>query len=203
MEVDGWQNSVYQNDVGGTPVGPANPNGNAISVTKTLIAREGDGDGFTDPQSARSWSVVNPNKRNKWGLPVGYKLLPGWASDTLIAQNPSLMAKRAGFATKNIWVTPYAPDEMRPAGEYPNGDRSGAGLPAWSGADRAVENTDVVLWHTLGVTHIPRSEDWPVMPTEIASFMLIPTNFFDRNPALDVPANEPRHGSGEDACCHS
>ncbi|MDP5182536.1 primary-amine oxidase [Blastococcus sp. BMG 814] len=202
MEVDGWQNTVYQNDVGGTPVGPANPHGNAISVTKTMIARENDGDGFTNPQSARNWVVVNPNKRNRWGLPVGYKLLPGWASDTLIAQEPSLMVKRAGFATKNVWVTPYSPEEMRSAGEHPNGDRSGAGLPAWTAADRPVENTDVVLWHTVGVTHIPRSEDWPVMPTEIASFMLLPTNFFDRNPALDVPANEPRHGSGDD-CCHS
>jgi primary-amine oxidase len=201
MEVDGWQNTVYQNDVGGTPVGPENPNGNAISVLKTVIARENDGDGVTNPQTARTWSVVNPDKKNKWGMPVGYKLLPGWASDTLIAQAPSLMAQRAGFATRNVWVTPYAPDEMRSAGEHPNADRSGAGLPAWTAANRPVENTDIVLWHTVGVTHVPRSEDWPVMPTEIASFMLVPTNFFDRNPALDVPAGEPRHAGGN-VCCH-
>ncbi|WP_216897519.1 primary-amine oxidase [Nocardia alni] len=202
MEVDGWQNTVFQNDAGGTPVGPANPHGNAISVTKTLIAREQDGDGFTNPQSARSWTVVNPNKKNKWGMPVGYKLLPGWASDTLIAQAPSLMVERAGFATKNIWVTPYSPSEMHSAGDHPNADRSGAGLPAWTAANRPVENTDVVLWHTVGVTHIPRSEDWPVMPTEVASFMLLPNNFFDRNPALDVPAGEPGHGAAVDGCCH-
>jgi primary-amine oxidase len=202
MEVDGWQNTVYQNDVGGAPVGAGNPNGNAISVTKTLIAREHDGDGFTNPQSARNWSVVNPNKKNKWGMPVGYKLLPGWASDTLIAQEPSLMVRRAGFATKNIWVTPYAPEELRSAGEHPNGSRRGAGLPEWTTSNRPVENTDVVLWHTLGVTHIPRSEDWPVMPTEIASFMLLPTNFFDQNPALDVPPSRPKHVSDEAACCH-
>ncbi|MFJ9587966.1 primary-amine oxidase [Streptomyces acidicola] len=202
MEVDGWQNTVYQNDISGAPVGPRNPSGNAISVTKTLIGREQDGDGITDPQSARSWTVVNPGKRNKWGLPVGYKLLPGWASDTLIAQDPSLMVKRAGFATKNIWVTPYAPDEIRSAGEHPNGSRRGAGLPEWTAQNRPVEDTDVVLWHTLGVTHIPRSEDWPVMPTEVASFMLLPNNFFDQNPALDVPANEPKHATGAEECCH-
>lgn len=202
MEVDGWQNSVYQNDAGGTPVGPANPNGNAITVTRTLIAREQDGEGFTNPQTARSWSVVNPDKKNRWGMPVGYKLLPGWASDTLIAQEPSLMVKRAGFATKNIWVTPYSPDEMHSSGDHPNADRSGVGLPAWTAANRPVENTDVVLWHTVGVTHIPRSEDWPVMPTEVAGFMLVPNNFFDRNPALDVPANEPKHGTDDVTCCH-
>ncbi|TJY66256.1 primary-amine oxidase [Arthrobacter sp. CAU 1506] len=201
MEVDGWQNSVYQNDVDGEPVGPANPYGNAIRLTKTLIAREQDGDGLTSPQTARTWTVVNPNKPNSWGVPVGYKLIPGWASDTLIAQEPSLMVKRAGFATKNLWVTPYAPDEMHSAGDYPNQDRSGAGLPAWTAENRSVENTDVVLWHTVGVTHIPRSEDWPVMPNEVASFMLVPNNFFDKSPALDVPdLSKDRCSSG--GCSH-
>lgn len=194
MELDGWENSVYQNDVDSEPLGPSNPHGNAIRVTKTLLSREQDGDGLTNPQTARTWTVVNPNKKNKWGVPVGYKLIPGWASDTLIAQEPSLMVKRAGFATKNLWVTPYSPDEMHSAGDHPNADRSGAGLPTWTAANRSVENTDVVLWHTVGVTHIPRSEDWPVMPTEVASFMLLPNNFFDKSPALDVP------GTVKDQC---
>jgi primary-amine oxidase len=78
MELDGWENSVYQNDVDSEPVGPANPYGNAIRLTKTLLRREQDGDGFTNPQTARTWSVVNPNKKNKWGVPVGYKLIPLW-----------------------------------------------------------------------------------------------------------------------------
>ncbi len=193
MEVDGWQNSVFQNDVDGAPVGPDNPYGNAIRLTKTLIAREQDGDGITNPQTARTWTVVNPGRTNAWGVPVGYKLIPGWASDTLIAQEPSLMVTRAGFATKNEWVTPYSPDEMHSAGDQPNGDRSGAGLPAWTAANRHTENTDVVLWHTVGVTHIPRSEDWPVMPNEVANFLLVPNNFFDASPALDVPASDNAH----------
>jgi primary-amine oxidase len=202
MEVDGWENSVYQNDVDGEPVGPANPYGNAIRLTKTLLRREQDGDGITNPHTSRSWTVVNPNKKNAWGSPVGYKLLPGWASDTLIAQEPSLMVKRAGFATKNLWVTPYSAEEMHSAGDHPNSDQSGAGLPAWTAANRPIENTDVVLWHTVGVTHIPRSEDWPVMPNETASFMLIPNNFFDRSPALDVPATAGNDACAADNCSH-
>jgi primary-amine oxidase len=69
-----------------------------------------------------------------------------------------------------------------------------------------VTNTDVVLWHTLGVTHIPRSEDWPVMPTEVASFMLIPNNFFDRSPAMDVPDQSKKRSTAteidDSSCCH-
>jgi primary-amine oxidase len=36
--------------------------------------------------------------------------------------------------------------------------------------------------------HIPRPEDWPVMPVATIGFALSPVGFFDHNPALDVPA---------------
>ncbi|MEY2405467.1 MAG: primary-amine oxidase, partial [Acidimicrobiaceae bacterium] len=91
------------------------------------------------------------------------------------------------FATANLWVTPYRPDERRAAGDHPNQSGGGDGLPAWTEADRDLTGTDVVLWYTFGVTHIPRPEDWPVMNVEYAGFHLVPVGFFDRNPALDVP----------------
>jgi primary-amine oxidase len=53
--------------------------------------------------------------------------------------------------------------------------------------DRDLVNTDVVLWHTFGPTHIPRTEDWPVMPVDYYGFWLKPHGFLDRNPALDLP----------------
>ena len=84
-------------------------------------------------------------------------------------------------------MTPYAPEERRAAGEHPNQSAGGDGLLAWTAADRALTGADVVLWHTFGVTHIPRPEDWPVMNVEYAGFQLVPFGFFDRNPALDVP----------------
>jgi primary-amine oxidase len=50
-----------------------------------------------------------------------------------------------------------------------------------------VDNTDVVVWYTFGVTHIPRPEEWPVMPVHRTAFKLLPVSFFSRSPALDVP----------------
>ncbi len=53
--------------------------------------------------------------------------------------------------------------------------------------NRSLDGVDLVLWHTLGVTHIPRCEDWPCMPVEHASFFLKPANFFDVNPGINLP----------------
>jgi primary-amine oxidase len=44
------------------------------------------------------------------------------------------------------------------------------------------------VWYSFGVTHLPRVEDFPVMPVETVGFMMKPYNFFGRwNPTLDVP----------------
>jgi hypothetical protein len=62
------------------------------------------------------------------------------------------------------------------------------GLPQWmeDHSARNIENTDVVLWHTFGLTHFPRAEDFPLMPAEGVSLILRPCNFFERNPGLDI-----------------
>lgn len=52
-----------------------------------------------------------------------------------------------------------------------------------------------VLWYTMGMHHMARAEDWPVMPTAWFSFELCPFDFFDRNPALTAP-RVLRQGSG-------
>jgi primary-amine oxidase len=38
----------------------------------------------------------------------------------------------------------------------------------------------------MGFHHLPRPEDWPVLPTIWQSVSLVPYGFFDRNPAVDV-----------------
>ena len=80
---------------------------------------------------------------------------------------------------------------MHPAGRHvpqTSGDPS-QGIPAWISANPGanLEQTDVVLWHTFGITHFPSPEDFPIMPAEPMTLLLRPRNFFTRNPALDVP----------------
>ena len=80
--------------------------------------------------------------------------------------------------------------QIHPAGRHvPQTSGSPSqGLPSWIALNPTanLENTDIVLWHTFGLTHFPAPEDFPVMPAEPMSLLLRPRNFFTRNPALDV-----------------
>jgi primary-amine oxidase len=197
MEVDGPDNAVLEVDTVPTPLGDGNPWGNAFAPVTTLLESELAARRDVDPLRSRSWKIVNRSTTNAVGQPTAYKLVPG-STPTLLADPSSSVGQRAAFAAHNLWVTPFAEAERHAAGDYPNQHSGGAGLPAWTAGDRPVVDTDIVVWHSFGVTHIPRPEDWPVMPVEYTGFSLIPFGFFDRNPALDVPSNV-----GADGHCHA
>jgi primary-amine oxidase len=180
---------VAEVDVVPLPAGPENPYHNAFDTLKTTFATELQAQRVIDPSASRTWLIENRAKTNIVGQPVAYKLQPGYAP-TMLAGQESAIHDRATFATRNLWVTPFDPDEMHAAGEFPYQHPGGDGLPKWTAADRPIADTDVVVWHTFGATHISRPEDWPVMPVEMVGFTLKPYGFFDRNPALDIAPNE-------------
>jgi primary-amine oxidase len=136
--------------------------------------------------AARTWSVVNPTVQNALGHHTSYILVPGVNSIPYIAA-ASQVRKRAAFINQHFWATRYHDGEMYAAGAYPNQSLGGAGLAKWISNDESLSNQDVVVWYTMGVTHIPRPEEWPVMPVTHVGFKMIPGGFFTRNPALDVP----------------
>ena len=203
MMVDGVENSVQEVDVEPLPIGERNPYGNAWRTRVNTIGSESEAARTADVQAARTWKVINPGSVNRMGKPVGYKLIPQ-PTATLLNSPGSSVANRAVFATKHLWVTHYNPEERYPAGNYPNQHAGGAGIPEWIKANRPLDGQDIVLWHTFGATHIVRTEDWPVMPVEYTGFTLKPVNFFDRNPALDLPrnANAASHIHGSGNSCH-
>ena len=193
VEVDGTDNAVFEVDTLRSPLGDDNPWGNAFAPVATLLETELEARRDVDPLRSRSWKITNRSKVNAVGQPTAYKLVPT-SPPTLLADPTSNVGRRATFAAHNLWVTPFAEDERRAAGDYPNQHSGGAGLPAWTAQDRSIVDTDIVLWHSFGVTHIPRPEDWPVMPVEYTGFSLLPVGFFDRNPALDVPPTSDGEG---------
>ena len=137
-------------------------------------------------QAARTWQVLNTSERSTLGYHPGYIIVPGGNSLPYVAPT-SQVRRRAGFVNNHFWATRYHEDEMSAAGTYPNQSPGGDGLPRWVANNESLVDQDVVVWYTLGVTHIPRPEEWPVMPVTHVGFKMIPGGFFTRNPALDVP----------------
>jgi primary-amine oxidase len=186
LDVDGPGNTVYAVDSVPARAGGADPYGLGLALSSTPLRTETEGKQDYDWSTQRGWKIVNDNIRNGLGTPVGYKLVPSGMFPPLLDQS-SPAFRRAEVIGHTLWVTPYHPDERWPCGDFPTQSEQDAGLPVWTAQDRSIENTDVVLWYVFGLHHIPRPEDWPVMPVDIVSFWLKPFGFFDRNPALDVP----------------
>ena len=62
------------------------------------------------------------------GRPVAYRLVPG--ANALALPGPAIAGgQRAAFMFRHFWATRYAPDELYPAGWYPNQHPGGDGLP--------------------------------------------------------------------------
>jgi primary-amine oxidase len=186
MDVDGTPNRVVEMNSQPVAAGPANQYGGAFAMQETALRTEKAAQRQLNLQSSRRWIVESSSAHNPLGHPTGYALLPG-ENSVPFALPDSWVRKRAGFLNAHVWVTPYNAAERYAAGDYPNQSKGGDGLPKWTAADRSVDGRDVVLWYTMGITHNPRPEDWPVMPVYEAGFKLVPWGFFAKNPALDLP----------------
>ncbi|MDT7614752.1 MAG: primary-amine oxidase [Pseudonocardiales bacterium] len=199
MEVDGPDNTVVMSETAQPPIGPDNPHGLALTQRTVPLRTEDEGRQDYDWSTQRAWKVTNPNRRNKVGAPVAYKLVPGAAIPPMLDPS-SPVFRRAQVLGHTLWVTPFDAAQRWPCGEFVNqsdpDDNGDDGLPVWTAANRSIENTDVVLWYVFGIHHVPRVEDWPVMPADTVSFWLKPAGFFDANPALDVAPSGPDHCSG-------
>ncbi len=203
MMVDGERNTVTEHEFVPRPWGADNPYGNVFDTTSRRLSRERDAAREADGRTGRYWKIVNTSRTNSVGGPTGYKLI-AHAAPVMLAQEGCYMVSRGGFATRHVWVTRYAPEERYAAGEFPNQHAGGDGLPKYVAQNRAIENEDIVLWHTFGATHVCRPEDFPVMPVEYTGFTLKPNGFFSENPAMDLPRdrNDASRDNRGDTCCH-
>ncbi|MBK1990605.1 primary-amine oxidase [Sphaerospermopsis aphanizomenoides BCCUSP55] len=185
LDVDGQKNSVMEMNVNSLPISDKNPLGNSITVADTHLTTEKNAVRDADIKHSREWMIVNADKKNSLGVPTAYMLTPG-GNTIMYAVEGAKIREKARFATHHFWVTKYKDGEMYAAGDYPNQSKLGAGLPKYIADNESVDNEDIVVWYTMGITHIPRPEDWPVMPRHELSFKLMPRGFFSRNPAINL-----------------
>ncbi|SCZ97604.1 BZ3500_MvSof-1268-A1-R1_Chr4-3g07289 [Microbotryum saponariae] len=224
--IDGLNNSVVETEIHPleAPTGSdENWAGNGFEARKRVLQTTKEGARLADAPSSRMWSFVNQDKKHySTGTAAGYKLM---CKDfpPLLAKEDSLVARRATFAKKNLWVTPFVDGQFFPAGKYPTQSFKAPedSLEFWIKDDKPIVQKDIVTWVSFGVTHLPRAEDFPVsfiglttsccnpiVPAEHVLLQLKPVNFFRANPSLDTPASSdarsvmalPPNAGNE--CCH-
>jgi primary-amine oxidase len=186
LDIDGEQNSFMANRLVEQKL-KVDPMRRSIWVAQPSIAAV-EKDAVMDVSIDRPsmWMFVNPNVRGSLGYPTGYEVMAGSTARSLMSADDP--AQRVGaFSEHQFWVTPYDRSQRYASGVYPTSSEGGDGLATWVKANRPIENTDIVGWYTMGFHHVPRAEDWPVMPTMWHQFQIRPFNFFSSNPALDLP----------------
>ncbi|KAI9723695.1 MAG: hypothetical protein M1812_000995 [Candelaria pacifica] len=186
--LDGTANRLVYDEAHAMPRSDFNPHGVGYYTQETIVEESGGFD--IDYDQNRVFKIQNAAVRNPInGKPVAYKIHAP-AFQKMLADPDSFHHKRAEFADHNIYVTQYRDGELYAGGRYTNQSRGGTGVRSWANRKDNVQDTDIVVWVQFGMNHIPRAEDFPVMPCEVLKVSLKPVNFFDKNPALDVPPSE-------------
>lgn len=167
-----------------------NPHGCGYIVKETPINESGGYDLAIEHN--RTFKIQNMTKTNAVnGNPVGYKIAAPHFQ-YLLSHPTSFNSKRAEFADHNIYAVSYRDNELFAGGLYTNQSRGGTGVASWAARNDDILDKDFVVYVQFGMNHITRVEDFPIMPSEIIRVAFKPVDFFDKNPAIDVPPSEQR-----------
>jgi len=203
--VDGLNNSVIESDIVpliNAPTGSdANFAGNAFVAEEKTLKTASEGGREFDFDRERRWRIVNSGAKPHYssGDAPGFVIGMKGAVARLIPRSDGWVGRRTSFASKSLWVVRDkegpAGGRIWPAGKYVPQTREEPeeSLGTWAKEGESIDNEDILLYLTLGTTHIPRPEDWPVMPVEHLRVTFKPQSFFKMNPALDVPGANDSH----------
>ncbi|SJL13514.1 related to peroxisomal amine oxidase (copper-containing) [Armillaria ostoyae] len=194
--IDGINNSVVESDVVPLPNASTGSDlnfaGNAFIQEDTVLKKEAGR--YWDWEKERKWKIINPARKHySSGKDVGYVVGIKGGVTPMMARKDGWALKRAPFVNYPVWVCRDVEDakgsRMWPAGKYVPQTRESPtdSIGAWVKGEQNIENEDILVYLTVGTTHIPRPEDWPVMPVEHLSITLKPQSFFTMNPSMDVP----------------
>jgi primary-amine oxidase len=186
LDIDGTENSLVVDRIIPRSLTAGSPRKSIWAVESSVARIESEGKLGISMESPALWRVTNPVRLGPTGYPTSYHIRPGHTAMSLLADddNPQL---RGAFSKSVLWVTPHDESQRFATGLHVTGGSGEDGLPEWTKANRSIEQADIVVWYTMGIHHVARSEDWPVMPIAIHELELRPFDFFARNPALDLP----------------
>ncbi|KAK2358102.1 primary amine oxidase [Trifolium repens] len=186
FDIDGVQNSFEKTSLKTVRIiNDGSSKRKSYWTTETQIAKTESDAKITIGLAPGELAIVNPNKKTAVGNEVGYRLIPAIPAHPLLVEDdyPQI---RGAFTNFNVWVTPYNRNEKWAGGLYVDHSRGDDTLAVWTKKNRDIVNKDIVMWHVVGIHHVPAQEDFPIMPLLSTAFELRPTNFFERNLVLNT-----------------
>jgi primary-amine oxidase len=201
FDIDGTVNAVEECNTRLLPYDRrANPSGRAFTVKRTIFGKEQEAERNLNLSTNRTWIVYNPAVKSPIGHYSGYEIEP---DGNTVSAIPEYRFGRVGDATsftqRHFWVTKYHPEQLYAAGKYPNQAPAGYKdyLFEYARKSENIYKEDIVVWYSLGFTHITKPEDFPIMPAGKMAVNFTPVGFFQKSPALGyahIEEQKPRSG---------
>jgi primary-amine oxidase len=188
FDIEGANNAVLESNlerVSGQPQSDAQGERRYFTSSHTVFGKAVEAARDMNEETARTWTIYNPSSMQRTGRRSGYAVVPMENTATVF---PSSRASEAvGFTLHPFWVTPYRDGQLYASGAYPNQAKADYADTLYHYANQdSIYDRDIVVWYSMGMTHFPRPEDYPIMSNAKLSVLFRPVGFFERNPALGL-----------------
>jgi primary-amine oxidase len=186
FDLDGQANAMMENNAWRVPErddAAAPPNAAPFRLRHTIFGTAAEAKRQMNHETSRTWTIFNPSAASATRRRFGYSIMPAGNASAFLPR--AREAEVTGFTSHHLWVTPYRHGQYYAAGAYPNQSKRDYADTLHHYADRSsVYDQDIVVWYSLGDTHVPRPEDFPVISSKRISVSFHPDGFFARDPAM-------------------
>jgi Cu2+-containing amine oxidase len=156
-------------------------------VEYTTVEKEEDSLLSIDPAAPKTWLFGDTTNKNKWGSTKAYAIVLD-ANPSGLVDPASHTLPAFNFYKQMLAVTVYKDEEITSTGPYDLNrlDDPQVTFDKFVNGESIVQE-DIVAWVTLSMHHLPTTENMPMTNSIKHGFVLAPHNFFDENPAMDLP----------------
>jgi primary-amine oxidase len=157
-----------------------------MKIKKGWITNEDEAKINFDPNSAKSFTVVNKEVKNKYGEYRGYKVHPKTPPVHATIQESSNLNDAALWSHHHMYITKRKDTEPKSYHAYNSLDTYHPVVNFAKFLDgESLVQEDLTLWVNLGMHHSPHTGDLPntVFTTAHGGFVLEPFNYLLNNPA--------------------
>ncbi|XP_033749428.1 putative amine oxidase [copper-containing] [Pecten maximus] len=139
-------------------------------------------------------------EKNAYGNPKAYRLVNKGMVKQLFSEGEG-NEPAASWSRYQVAVTQYKESERRSSSAYAYSDSSDpvVQFQSFIDDDESIKDEDLVAWVTMGLHHIPHTEDLPVTHSAgmDLNFYLLPYNYFSEDPAMASKSSGPYRTQGQ------